>query len=366
MIGTEDDRLSLGSILIDMMRLSSGLLLFIAVISFSFAQDKELKSPLDNLPPYIRQATYFGERADWSHDSKRVLFLEKTFGDVFELDIETGIISPMTHHFFHEGYVRALYLSNGDILLSGAPTFDAGDPWKSRDARNTELWVLKRDLSGPPTKLGIHCKEGPAVSRTKMRIGWSLGSTIYAGDLEYKAGRPKLKSWRPLFQSGDMPSSVKGWNIETQNFRPLDEDELLFYAFGGNSGFQAEVMSYNIETKVFTNYSNSSSSYDEAEGAFPNGLEILIESNRHRTNYKGMKEFLNLDIYRLKLDGSGDVERMTSFNDNPAYKASNPVVSDDGKFIAFQYAHAADAAGVGRGILILDVKEWEKQKAKKK
>lgn len=324
------------------------------------------KSPLDNLPSYIKQASYFGERADWSHDGKRILFLEKTFGDVFELELETGIIRPITHHYFHEGYVRALYLSNGDILLSGAPTFDSGDPWKSRDARNTELWVLKKDLSGPPTKLGIHCKEGPAVSRTQMRIGWSLGSSIYVGDLEYKNGKPKLKSWKPLFQSSEMPSSVKGWDIETQNFKPLDEEELIFYAFGGSFGFQAEVMSYNIETKAFTNYSNSGKSYDEAEGAFPNGIEILIESNRHRMNYKGMKEFLNLDIYRLQLDGSGKAERMTYFNDNPEYKASNPVVSDDGKLIAFQYAYAQDAAGMGRGILVLDVDEWEKQNRKKK
>jgi hypothetical protein len=348
----------------DMMRLFSIFFLFVSSITFS--QDKELKSPLDNLPSHIRQGTYFGERADWSHDGKRILFLEKTFGDVFELEVETGIIRPMTHHFFHEGYVRALYLSNGDILLSGAPTFDSGDPWKSRDARNTELWVLKRDLAGPPTKLGIHCKEGPAVSRTQLRIGWSLGSTIYAGELEYKDGRPKLKSWRPLFQSTDMPSSVKGWDIETQNFRPLDEDELIFYAFGGDKELHAEVMSYNLKTKIFTNYSNSPESYDEAEGTFANGLEILIESNRHRMHYKEMKEFLNLDIYKLQLDGSGKVERMTYFNDNPDYKASNPVVSDDGKFIAFQHAHAEDPAGVGRGILILDVEEWESQQKKKK
>lgn len=348
-----------------MRKIYSSLIVFVAFATMTFGQS-DADSLLNNLPDHIRQISHFGERADWSHDGKKILFLEKTFGDVFEVDVETGIIKPMTHHFFHEGYVRALYLSNGDILLSGSPTFNADDPWKSRDARNTELWVLKRDLSGPPAKLGIHCKEGPAVSRTKMRIGWSLGHTIYAGDLEYLNGVPKLKSWKPLFQSSDMPSSVKGWDIETQNFRPGDEDELIFYAFGGNFGFQAEVMSYNIESKEFIDYSKSEKSYDEAEGTFPNGLSTLIESNRHRTNYKGMKEFLNLDIYRLELDGSGDVERLTYFNDNPNYKASNPVVSEDGKFIAFQHAHGDDAAGVGRGILIFDMDAWEKKNKKKK
>jgi hypothetical protein len=343
------------------------LTLIIWIVSIQpLLSQSDVDSLLNNLPSHIKQITHFGERADWSHDGTKILFLEKTFGDVFEVEVATGIIKPMTHHFFHEGFVRALYLANGDILLSGSPTFNSNDPWKSREARNTELWVLKKDLSGPPTKLGIHCKEGPAVSRKNMKIGWSLGSTIYTGDLTYDQGKPKLKSWLPLFQSSEMPAPVKGWDIETQNFRPSDEKELIFYAFGGNFGFQAEVMSYNIQTKEFTNYSMSAESYDEAEGSFPDGLSTLIESNRHRVNYKGMKEFLTLDIYKLELDGSGDVERITYFNDNPSYKASNPVVSDDGKFIAFQYAKASDAAGVGKGILVLDIDAWEKQKKKKK
>lgn len=341
------------------------LVVFIFVALSHLAVAQEGSSPLDNLPDYITQVTQFGERADWSHDGKRVLFLEKTFGDVFELEIETGKISSLTHHYFHEGYVRALYLSNGDILLSGAPNFNANDPWKSRDARNTELWVLKKDLKSPPTALGVHCKEGPAVSRTNMNIAWALGSTIYQGVIDYETGKPKLKNWKPLFQSSELPSPAKGWDLETQNFNPKNDKELFFYAFGGQFGFNAEVLSYNIEEKKFTNYSNSKETYDEAEGIFPDGLSMLIESNRHRVDYKGMKEFLTLDIYKLKLDESGDVERLTFFNDNPEYKASNPVVSDDGRYMAFQYAHAEDPAGFGRGILIMDLKAWEKKKGKR-
>ena len=66
-------------------------------------------------PFYIRQLTHFGERADFSHDGKKVLFVGRTFGDVYEVNIETGIITPVTHHYYHGGYTRALYLSNGDI-----------------------------------------------------------------------------------------------------------------------------------------------------------------------------------------------------------------------------------------------------------
>lgn len=338
------------------------LFLLVAFIP-SYAQKEA--SPLDDLPDYISQLTHFGQRADWSHDGERILFIEKTFGDVFEVEVSSGKIKPMTHHFFHEGFVRALYLSNGDILLSGSKNFDANDPWKSRDARNTELWVLKKDLKSPPTPLGVHCKEGPAVSRTNMKIAWALGSTIYLGEIAYAEGKPKLKNWKPLFQSMDLPSPAKGWDLETQNFRPLNENELIFYAFGGTFGFQAEVLGYDVEKKEFINYSKSEKTYDEAECTFPDGLSILVESNRHRLQYKGMKEFLTLDLYKMKLDGSGDMERITFFNDNPDYKASNGVVSDNGKYMAFQYAHVEDAAGIGRGILILDLQKWQKKKGKR-
>ncbi len=338
------------------------LLLLILFSSHILAQNQE--SPLSNLPDYIQQITFFGERADWSHDGKHVLFIEKTFGDVFEVEIGTGIIKPMTHHFFHEGFVRALYLSNGDILLSGAKEFDAENPWKSRDARNAELWVLKKDLSEPPIPLGVHCKEGPAVSRKNMKIAWTLGSTIYSGEIVYDNGKPRLRHWSPLFQSIDLPSPAKGWDLETQNFNPTDENELFFYAFGGQFGYQAEVLSYNLKTKSFKNYSKSKTTYDEAEGVFPDGTNMLIESNRHRKNSNGMKEFLTLDIYKLDLNGSGKVERITYFNDNPNYKASNPVVSDDGKWMAFQYAISTDEAGRGRGILILDLEKWTKRSKK--
>ncbi len=117
------------------------------------AEDKAGKSPLDELPAHITQITHFGERVDFSHDGKRILFIEKTFGDAYEADLGTKVIRPMTHHYFHEGYTRALYLSNGDILLSGARQFDAANPWASRSGNNAELWVLKKDLSGPPVAL---------------------------------------------------------------------------------------------------------------------------------------------------------------------------------------------------------------------
>src|SRR5258705_7071156 len=84
---------------------------------------KEGESPADHLPPRITQVTWFGERADWSHDGKKILFLSKTFGDAMELDLATRRIRDLTAHYPHHGYTRALYLPNGDIILSGPEAF---------------------------------------------------------------------------------------------------------------------------------------------------------------------------------------------------------------------------------------------------
>jgi hypothetical protein len=314
-------------------------------------RSKEGKSPLDKLPAWIRRATHFGQRADFSHDGKRILFIEKTFGDVYEVEVATGTIRSKTHHYYHEGYTRALYLANGDILLSGARKFDVDNPRASRDEKNAELWVLKKDLSGPPTALGEHCKEGPAVSRKNMRIAWALRDKFYMADIVYEGGVPKAANKKMIMDKEDLPFRC---GIETQNFRPPDERELIFSAYGYQG---SEVAGLDIETGKVVNYSNAPNQYDEPEGIFPDGKYTLVECDRH--NPKGTHY---IDIYKLALDGSGRSERLTRFNDYPGYKATNPVISDDGRYMAFQYAKKGDWAGVGRGILIFDLQMYERMR----
>ena len=302
------------------------------------------------LPSNIRQLTSFGQRADWSHDGKKILFIEKTFGDVYEVTLETGEIRPLTHHYYHEGYVRALYLNNGDILLSGARQFDAQNPVPSRK-ENAELWVLKKELEEAPVALNEICYEGPAVSRTRPRIAWSVrgdqpDAAIYLADLVYEEGIPVLINKREILTKEKFPDIL---DIETQNFRPPEEAELIFSAYGKDY-LNCEVMGFHIETGEIINYSLRADEYDEPEGIYPDGQSILVECDRH--NRQGTRQ---IDIYKLKLDGSGHAERLTYFADIQDYKSSNPVVSDDGRYVAFQVARVGDRAGVGRGIFIYSI-----------
>ena len=322
--------------------------------TLSAQRTANIELPADMQAPHLRQLTSFGQRCDWSHDGRRLIFLEKTFGDVYEVEVATGLLTPLTHHFFHEGFTRALYLANGDILLSGSRTFDADNPWKSRGPELAELWVLKKDLSGPPTRLGAHCKEGPTASRKAMKIAWTIDD-IYLADIVYEDGVPRLAGQKTIIRPDDLPGAVHGWRLETQNFRPPDDRELIFNAHFPSIEYEAEVMGYDFGTGRIVNYSQRPDRYDEPEGIFPDGQHILVESTRHHPEVEdGRKTWDYIDLYRLALDGSGAMERITHFNRDLRYKATNPVVSDDGRYMAFQYSVVGETTGIGHGIVIWD------------
>ena len=316
-------------------------------------QDKPAKSPDRELPPHIKQVTYFGERADFSHDGNRILFLSKTYGDAMELELQTGAIRNRTAHFHHHGFTRALYLANGDILLSGPEAFDPKDPGPSRV--QCYLYVLGKSGTRPPVPLGTKCSEGPAVSRTRMHIAWTHvaaqypdqmpagSSRMQEADIVYEDGIPKFADQRFILDSRDLPFQC---TLETQNFVPPDENRLTFSAYGHNG---TDVCGIELETKKVTNFSNAPNQYDEPEGVFPDGQWTCVECDRDHGQGSG-----HVDIWKLALDGSGRMERLTYFNTYPGYKASNPVISDDGRFMAFQMARSRDPAGVGYGIFMYD------------
>jgi hypothetical protein len=320
------------------------------------------ENPADHLPSHISRVTWFGERADWSLDGQKILFLSKTFGDAMELELKTKVIRNLTARFPHHGYTRALYLANGDILLSGPESYD---PKRIGEAR-LQCWLYVLDKGGlrPPAPLGTKCSEGPAVSRKRMHIAWTHvaaqyleqmqtgSSRMQQADIIYDGSQVKLTNEKLIIDSCDLPFRC---TVETQNFRPPKETELTFSAYGYQG---TEVCGVDLLTKKVTNYSNSPGQYDEPEGVYPDGYYTLVECDKQNLRGSGY-----VDLWRLKLDGSGFYERLTHFSEYPGYKASNPVVSDDGKFIAFQMAKSTEDAGVGHGIFVYDI---DKAKARSK
>jgi Tol biopolymer transport system component len=89
------------------------------------------------------------------------------------------------------------------------------------------------------------------------------------------------------------------------------------------------------------------------EGIFPDGNYTCVESDHQCDWLEGSRGSGNIDIWKLKLDGTGkNFTRLTHFNDYIGGKASNPVISTDGRWMAFQSAKTTDPAGVGYGLLL--------------
>lgn len=326
---------------------------FMVVLSaLLVAQGTKSGSPEENLPPDITQLTAFGERASWSPDGRRIAFMSKSFGDAFVVDVSTKMIRLLTH-YPSAGYLRVQYLPNGDFFLIGARTFSDITTTRSRDQ---EMWVLRADGNGQPIPLDHKISEGVAISRKTTKIAWSNTrgqypdllaegeSVIYTADIVDEGGQPELRNKKEVLRA-----KAPECTLEAQDFRRNDT-ELIYTCY--RSPF-ADVFGIDLNTSKVTTYRRIPDEYNEVEGIFPDGEYTLVESSREQ-----IKQNSNyIDIWKLKLEpNSTDFVRMTRWGDYPGYKASNPVVSPDGRAIAFQSARSSDPAGVGYGIFLLNMK----------
>lgn len=316
-------------------------------------------NPAENLPANIRQVAFFGERPDWSHDGQRILFLSKVFGDVYELELATGMIRPCTDHFKHHGFTRALYLSNGDILLSGPiETFDRVDPEARQKARSSSfLSVLHKSLKRPPAPLNVRCDEGPAVSRGQLKIAWTHGmqDRISMGEIVYEGETPKLVNQRLVLTREDFPALMRPhrW-IETQNFVPPKDDQLTVTGYEINNTANSEAFVLDLTNGSLVNVSRTPEAYEEVEGIFPDGKFTLVERADHKGNHWPL-----IDAWKLALDGSGKSERLTFFTEFKGYKGGEPTVSPDGRYIAFTLGKSGMEAGQGFGIFVMDLEKTQ-------
>jgi hypothetical protein len=313
--------------------------------------------PTASLPSNIEQLTWFGERADISPDNSRIAFMAKSFGDAMVIDLQTRRISCLTCGIPGAAFLRVMHLSNGDYLLIGPDHFEDTRISRSRD---NELWYLKKEPGSKPVKIGQKMSEGAAVSKISMKIAFAElhdqipevptgASRIVIADLSLSDGTPKLINRKIVFESPD-----RSCTAEPNDFYDNDT-KLTFSCY--EPGDNSSVMGIDLLTMSVTNFSKAPGTYNEVEGIFPDGKYTCVESDR-QCAWLGGHGSGNIDIWKLKLDGSGqDFERITHFNDYTGGKASNPVVATNGEFMAFQIARTNEAAGVGHGILILKFKK---------
>jgi Tol biopolymer transport system component len=276
------------------------LLLGVTIVGLAFAagasQGTRQGSPEDHLPDNIIRLTHFGERASWSPDGKRVAFMEKSFGDAYEVDVSTKVIRLLTH-YPHPGFLRVQFLPNGDYFLIGARTFTDIGTTRSRDQ---EMWILKADAKPGDHAVPLEHKisEGVAISRNAMKIAWSNTrgqypdrfqegeSAMYTADIVSEAGRATLTNEKEIIRA-----KAPECTLEAQDFRKKDT-ELIYTCY--RSPF-ADVLGIDLNTGKTTVYRKLAGEYNEVEGIFPDGTYTLVESSRDQleqnSNY--------IDIWKL-------------------------------------------------------------------
>jgi hypothetical protein len=317
------------------------------------AEGRKQDSPLEHLPKNIAVLTQFGERADFSPDNQRVAFMAKSFGDAFVIDLKTRAIRCLTCSVPGAAFLRVMHLANGDYILIGPERFS--DIRVSR-ARDNELWYLSAKPGSKPVRFGQKMSEGAAVSKKNLRISYSEThaqnpglaeghSRLVVADIDLSSGGPKIGATKVVYES-----KSRDCVIEAQDF--YDDDRKMTFTCYQPQGM-ASVMTIDLQSGAVENQSKAPGTYNEVEGIFPDGKYALVEADRQIQTLGGKGGFREIDIWRLKLDGTGkDFTRVTHFNDYEGWKASNPVVSTDGKYIAFQVAKTTDEAGVGYGICL--------------
>ena len=306
----------------------------------------------EHLPKNIEVFTHFGERADISPDNQRVVFMAKSFGDAMVMDLKSRVIQCLTCNVPGAAFLRVMHLVSGDYILIGPDHFE--DIHISR-TRDNELWFLSKERGAKPVKLGQKMSEGAAISKKTLKIAFSQlaaqapelapgASRLMVADLDL-SGVPRLVNQKTVYESKDR-SCVSKRRTSMTTIRKMT---FTCYEPEGRSS----VMGIDLKTGQVTNFSKAPGTYNEVEGIFPDGRYTAVEADRQCEQLGGTRGSGNIDIWKLRLDGTGkDFTRLTYFNDYEGGKASNPVISTDGRFMAFQSARTSDPAGVGYGILI--------------
>lgn len=290
------------------------------------------------------QVSAFGERPAFSSDGKRIAFIGKSYGDAYEIEIATGRIRNLTAHLPSRGFLRVHYLANGDFLLTG-PRVYVGQASRV----DVEMWVLDKNLERGLQPLGQQSWEGIAVSKRQNRIAWAtfeprlspksgdrwesfLGKATlahYVANIVYENGMAKIANRRRI-----IPDDPDGCGVvEPQDFRDNDNEVTFFCGALVPSGAHLTfVYGYKIDSGRIVTYRRRMDEYNEPEGISPDGTWTTVEC--------GIPDGPGnppLDICRLELVPDG---RRTTLVVGTApgstRKISQPVVSPDGKWIAFQ------------------------------
>lgn len=311
----------------------------------------------------IQQITWFGERPTYRRDGRKLAFMSKSYGDVFEMDLRTQRLKLLTG-WAHAGFLRAQYLVNGDLLLIGSKEFKGVAYSREHDM---QFWVL---TPGDRNATAIDQKtfEGVAISIHSNKIAWSNShgqypdlikeneTIIYTGEIDYSSGTPKIINKKEIIRDYG-PDCI----LEPQDFWNNDTELTYTCYTSSNPKYHYGIVgSVNLETKERTVLREEKDVYMEIEGMFPNEKYSLVEADISTildNNGTRRPSVAGTEIYMMGMDQPNSTywRRLTWFSNEYPWKAGNPVISPDGRTMAVHSSRSDKPAGVGYGMYLVDI-----------
>jgi hypothetical protein len=271
----------------------------------------------------------------------------------------------------HHAFLRVLFLPDGAYLLIGPRAFK--DREVSRRVES-ELWWMDAAASRPPVPLGRRLFEGIGVSALAPRITYAVSGRndpalgapdvfeCHVTELEPGPdGVPRLGADRVIYRT----ESGSGLSPEPQDFRHRggEDAEVILAEYvrppAGRPGPgdlpRCAVKGVDLATGTVRTYIAEPGVHDECEGIFPDQEHSCLECSADTPP----PYHQNIELWKLRLDGSGRRVRLTRMKDRWPWRATNSNVSPDGRWLAFMVNRQGDEAGYGRGLGLLDLAAWE-------
>ncbi|WCT74144.1 hypothetical protein PQ455_02610 [Sphingomonas naphthae] len=337
-------------------------------------------NPMAKLPANWEALSTFGTRPAYSADGTKLLMLDQEFGTVYEMDIATRQVRSMTSHFPNNGFLRAHYLKDGNILLTGARQMER-DEAISR-MQFSEIFFLDKSGTKEAIPLDTRNFEGLAVSRISNRLVWAERSpgaarlalhhnvtgdqpnadeyvAFFVGDVVYNGGKPAIANKREIYRR--LRSDCMA---EPQDLRDNDQ-EVIFscYSFHGDvtskegAYYDSSVHGVRLDTGKVTDYMRVTGENHEVEGIAPSGRWTLVECR----DIRGGPSLSEVDLCKLDLSDPKKYTRLTTFSDYKGWRINNGVISPDGKTMAFMLTYATENSTNRLGIYLLHLTPEEQK-----
>ncbi|RYD90806.1 MAG: hypothetical protein EOP61_28780 [Sphingomonadales bacterium] len=168
----------------------------------------------------------------------------------------------------------------------------------------------------------------------------------YVAEVIYEGGVPRLSGKREVMAT--LPPECAF--IEPQDFRDGDR-ELVYSCMGPLArGLSISVMGTDLASGISKTYYRKTGEYAEVEGIAPDGSWTAVECGKQEK--QGLPP---LDICRLELRENGELSLLVrGTTPGSSIDICNPVVSPDGRWLAFQRSDAMNGEiGEGYGLYLM-------------